>query len=1341
MFSALARSRSVPVRTTSPLVRGVYWLLVAAGVALALGYLVLRHVLWPQLDRWRPQIVAELSARLGHPVEIARLDAGFEGLLPRLTLDQVRIRDDDGHEALSVAQVTLVLSPRSLISAEPRLAVLQLDSPRIRIERRAPGWLRVAGVDLDLNAPEDGPGLARLLEQRRILVHDGEIDWRDHLAGQRTVVSAIELGVGSVGRRHRASVVIGPVAGAWQRLHLATEFYRPARSRPTDWTLWAGEVYAGIERADAGLVQQWPLPLPVSALAGLPRAGQADFKAWLRFDHGNAQDGQLKLAAQDLRWRGAPGRDVAHLSDVGLEAQVRRVEGQSAITVTALTLREADGLVLIGDGEQHLRLDAAGRPVRVEGALRGFDSAAAMTLARRLPLPPDTLRALEGWQVSGRVSALSGRWAQAVDAAATDTLAGGHLDAALAFERLSVRHPGRSTPQPAPSAGGAPALGLPWFENLTGTARLAGLGGELKLDSRAAVIAFPGLLAEPVVAFDELQGLARFSVLPGETRRQVKAEFESVRFTNADTAGSVSGQYRSGGKGPGLVDLTGRLERGDGTRIWRYMPMAISQPVRDWVRRAVVSGRVDDVRFVVRGDIWDFPFASAGEGEFLVDARLADATLDYAIGWPRIERGEGRLRLERNGLQVAMRSGQIFDVALGATTATIRDYAEATLRIEGSGDGPAQQMIRFVNESPVATRIDDFVRDTQAQGNAKLQLRLELPLRDFDRLRVAGSVGFQGNELKLDNTIPPFSALTGTLEFSEQGLALRDIAARFLGGPLKVEGETPTPGRFVLRAQGRIDAQGMRSVVDNPLTRRLSGETGYRASLDVWRRAASMTLESDLVGLASSLPLPLQKAAAVAWPLRVTTTAQAPADPGARSLRDHIRVDLRDSIRLVLERERDAASERLLIRRGALAIDAEPVMPATGLALLLNTPELDLDTWIPLVMARDMRDAQQRASSEFAPGFSLLPSAVTAVSPRVVVGGKTLHDVVFGATRVEGFWRANIGAREVNGFFNWREPAPGQRIGTLTARFARLEIPKARTTEIESLLDASPDELPALDVAAEEFVLGERRLGSLSLKATNGGSAALPVWQLDSLQITNPAATFRANGSWAPARAGSPRSSALDFNLDLANAGELLAIYGLRNTVKGGTGSVTGSLRWQGSPLAIDYPSLAGSMRLQLGSGQFLKTEPGLAKLIGVLNLQSLPRRLTLDFRDVFAEGFSFDGIDGDVQIAAGVARTDKFQMRGVQAQVDIRGVASLENETQSLEVVVRPEFNAGLASLAYAAMANPAIGLGTFLVQYVLRRPLQQLLSYEYSISGSWADPQVTERRRGALQPPRAIP
>jgi uncharacterized protein YhdP len=223
---------------------------------------------------------------------------------------------------------------------------------------------------------------------------------------------------------------------------------------------------------------------------------------------------------------------------------------------------------------------------------------------------------------------------------------------------------------------------------------------------------------------------------------------------------------------------------------------------------------------------------------------------------------------------------------------------------------------------------------------------------------------------------------------------------------------------------------------------------------------------------------------------------------------------------------------------------------------------------------------------------------------------------------------------------------------------------------------------------------------------------------------------------WARSGAGAQRATSLDFDLDSDDAGSLLAIYGLREALRGGTGRLSGQLRWQGSPLAIDFPSLDGRMRLQMGKGQFLKTDPGLAKLIGVLSLQSLPRRLTLDFRDVFAEGFSFDEIQGDVQVQSGVARTDNFQMRGVQALVDIRGTASLAQETQTLEVTVRPELNAGLASLAYAAMANPALGLGTFLVQFVLRRPLQALFSYDYLITGPWADPQVQERRRVAPVP-----
>ena len=137
---------------------------------------------------------------------------------------------------------------------------------------------------------------------------------------------------------------------------------------------------------------------------------------------------------------------------------------------------------------------------------------------------------------------------------------------------------------------------------------------------------------------------------------------------------------------------------------------------------------------------------------------------------------------------------------------------------------------------------------------------------------------------------------------------------------------------------------------------------------------------------------------------------------------------------------------------------------------------------------------------------------------------------------------------------------------------------------------------------------------------------------------------------------------------------------------------------------------MAGALNIQLDTGTFLKAEPGVGRLLGVLSLQSLPRRLLLDFRDVFAEGFTFDGVTGDVKIAAGVAKSDNIRIRGLQAAVLVDGSTDLAAETQKLRVVVVPEVSAGGASLAYAAI-NPAIALGAFLAQLILSRPMPRTL------------------------------
>ena len=182
-------------------------------------------------------------------------------------------------------------------------------------------------------------------------------------------------------------------------------------------------------------------------------------------------------------------------------------------------------------------------------------------------------------------------------------------------------------------------------------------------------------------------------------------------------------------------------------------------------------------------------------------------------------------------------------------------------------------------------------------------------------------------------------------------------------------------------------------------------------------------------------------------------------------------------------------------------------------------------------------------------------------------------------------------------------------------------------------------------------------------------------------------------------------------------------------------------MSWLGTPFAIDYPSLSGELHLNIDKGQFLKAEPGVARLLGVMSLQALPRRITLDFRDIFSQGFAFDTVRATAAISKGVLATHDFKMSGVDASILLEGEVDLQAETQNLHVLVLPVINAGSASLLWAFVANPAVGVGTFLAQWVLRNPLSRIFSYEYDLTGSWTDPQVQRHERPKPESPAGGP
>jgi uncharacterized protein YhdP len=392
--------------------------------------------------------------------------------------------------------------------------------------------------------------------------------------------------------------------------------------------------------------------------------------------------------------------------------------------------------------------------------------------------------------------------------------------------------------------------------------------------------------------------------------------------------------------------------------------------------------------------------------------------------------------------------------------------------------------------------------------------------------------------------------------------------------------------------------------------------------------------------------------------------------------------------------------------RGVFAVgDAEPRLPDKGLAVRVATPRIDADAW------KNFLPDNGNGAATDSSGLAL--NVVTLKTPQLRVFERDFSQVDLSLRPRDGGWQIGLNTREAVGDVLWKSAGEGWVEGNFKRLVVRpaTEIGEGSTTLINSL--------PGMSLAVEDFHIGDKVLGKLELKARNDKGA----WHLDTLNLQNPDGSLKGKGVWVNSGRHQTR---LDFELNAKDIGKLLDRLGYADTVRRGSAKLTGDLQWGGPLTGIHYPSLTGQMTVEAEKGQFNKLEPGVGKLLGLISLQSLPRRLTLDFRDIFSDGLAFDSIDAKLSVRKGIMRTtEPLRISGPAAQVEMQGETDLKTETQDLQVVVRPELG-GLAAVGTAALINPVVGAAALVANTVLQKPLNRLFSYRYHVSGTWADPKI---------------
>lgn len=1270
----------------------------------ALSVLALRFVILPHIETYKPRIESTLTRALGAPVSIGEISAGWQGLHPQLDLSNVKVLDGSSRPALVLPSVAIVVSWWSVPRAELRLHQLDVYGADLDIRRQKDGRLVIAGIELKSGTDESGSDW--ILAQRRIAIHNSRLRWNDEARNApELALDNISLMLENTGTRHRFGLTADPPRALASRLDVRADLHGKSLNEMRS---WSGEVYANLAYIDLVAWRPWlDYPADVQAGAGGVRAW-AGFKGD-RLEHFTA-DVALANAAVRLR-RDLPTLELTRLSgrlsareiaSGGIGLGFLRI-GQKTVTGFEVSGRQVAlatpaGLAL-NPADFSVKTAAAHdkEPQRIEMQANSLDLEILARLAEQLPLDAQVRTALQQYNPRGSIYDFRLAWDGDFAQPRAYTARG-------RFFNLALDAHGET----------------PGFAGLSGSVDASEKGGTLVLASRDTVLQLPAVFEDPKVDLSTLTAQAKWS-FPND---RLELSLDNVAFANGDTAGTLSGTYRAVPGTPGYVDLRGHLDRGDARRVWRYMPLSTGSHTREWLKGAIDEGSAEDVRLTLRGNLNDFPYLNPKTGLFRVTMKMRDIGLVYSEGWPRLEKIRGDLIFEGNTMDLHSQSAATRGARLTRVDVRIPDLSSHPhfLEVQGAAEGSTSAFLDFINASPVDRYIDGFTQTMRGTGNGKLSIKLSMPIEESSKVHITGQYQFVGADLRLDEGLPQLAKVNGNVDFNEKGVSFKNFRGEALGGNFALTGGSRADGAILLNAQGNFTVPGLRTWLNEPAFARATGGAPWRAVINLKKKAPEITVDTTLAGVAIDLPAPLGKAMGDTLPLKVVkTTLPARGE-------DEINITLGQVGAVRLQRRPEGDS--MVLARGAAGIgDSQPALPRAGLAVNVAASRLDLDDWKRRLLDPPAAGAPGAPARQSA-AASLNIASLNLRADTLSAFGRTLHQVKLGGSVDAGAWKLNVASREVSGDVTY-SAGTGAAQASVVARLKNLVIPPSENAQLGNVLERAPDDLPAIDLTADNFEANNKKFGKLTLQAINRqqGDKSGSEWILQKVSLDNPDGTLTGSGAWRVRQnAEAKRRLELKFYLEAHDVGRLLDRLGFAGALRSGTGKLEGSVTWDGSPLSIDYPSLSGKLNLDVKKGQFLKVDSGASKLLGIMSLQALPQRLMGDNRDIFSEGFAFNEVTATSTIDKGVLTTSDFTMASVAAAVQMSGTVDLARETQNLRLVVLPDLTGGMTSVIGVAIGvvNPLVGIGTYVVQRLFKNPISKAFSFEYTIGGTWADPKV---------------
>ena len=1304
--------------------------LILAGVTLALfvlGHVGVRFVLWPQIEKSKASVERLIGARIGAEVSMDSLQVSWTGIRPNFEIEGLRFNGPDKSKPLLFVQkINGQLSWASFYHLAPYFHELNIENAEIHAQRNSKGVITIAGISID-GKPNNYSAENWLFTQNEVRINDVKLFWDDQLKKKAlTSIDIQSLSLSNGIRSHKGSI---SATTPWTKgpLTLNIDLVHHIGGQAGNWRDWIGTLSWKLNELQLSQIAS-DFSLPLNTLEGILNSNGK-----LKIDNGKPDGGEIYLAADNLTIQLTKDEDAIALGRLETNLTQETESGLIAVTTKTFAWRDIDSPKST-PLENLSPMTFRWRPPAGDGEIKEFGFSSPKILvedvalfALNLPLSKKVHQWIKASKADGELQDLDINWSESKSPLSALNIPGGwfksnKLDFTVSGKLIDLSFVGINK-------------SIPSVKKLSGFLTADQSKGSFSIKSNDLELEVNDFLVDPKIKLDQASGQISWSKQKGNWVVNAK----QLELGNSEISTTLNINYIIGeAKKPNYMTLDMDFAQANLKTAYRYLPVGMGSDAKTYLSKAFDAGVIKKGNLHIKGDPSEVPFSKTGTGEFTLNLPIAGATFSPvptsspAQGiWPAFNKVNGLINMQNANFMVDVDQASYKEVTLSKFHAEIPSVSakQLLLTVNGEAQGDAPQLLEYLFTSPVGKKQIELERNLKITGPTSLNLGLKIPLTGSGDTSTDIQLSFPGNRVQWSE-LPPFENLKGKIRITEVNPEFEDITANFLGGAIKISSATSRNKGQSYDISGDISAKFIQDYFANdtavqafPILQALSGVARYDGTIGFNKGNSETNLKFDMRDWGSNAPAPMKKqvGTAMSGNLILKTFAKNKANPS--------RFSWDGKVGDIYYIQGEIAADDTL--RHAIGVGTSAIPPQQGFQLNLVSNELNLDVW------REFLSHQSTKRSGQPPTPNTLNNIqIAAQVKQLTLFDRIWQDLNLTATNKNSAWQLRLrGSPQIVGNIQYQHTSQSLTSELISGRLARLKIPEVVVTTPTPTKQAQknpanknmiePGSIPSIDLTIDEFDWHKVQLGQAKIKTKTSGN----VLNIESIKFNNPQGSSNLTGRWVGGAQNTPSHTDLNYDLEIKDAGQIIAHWTNQKSVEGGQGKLTVNADWAGPPFDPNYDTLAGKATLNLEKGRLLEVNTSGAKLLDVLSLQSLFRFATFDLKgslgNIVTKGTPFNTIDASFDINAGIAQAKQFTMGLDQARVVMTGQINIPKQTQDLRVTIFPTIDATAGSLAAFAI-NPIVGLGALVGQYLITSQINRNLQSDYLVQGSWDNPEV---------------